>query len=208
MSSSVPSPLVTIRVANNSDTEAIQRCRFDVYSEMGYINPDSYPDKREYDSYDSYSVPVIASHAAAFSAVGTTRLILSSGGILPIQDPKHHAVRIEGYGSSAEISRLCVRKNFRDGKISLGMYRVLFHIVDTEGIDTVFAIMDEGFYKTITWLGFPFVQIGGPKEHMGLTIPYACAIDDLIPALRESETANMFGITELFERPFHDELLM
>jgi len=205
---SIPSPLVTIRVANSSDIESIQQCRFDVYSEMGYINPVDFPEKREHDSYDDYAISVIATSSASLSAIGTTRLVLGSKGILPIEDSNHHNVDISPYDNSAEISRLCVRKNFREGKISIGMYRVLFHIVDTHNIDTVFAIVDEEFYRTITWLGFPFRQIGEPKEHMGITIPCVCAIDDIMPALEESETANLFGITELFRLPFADKILL
>ena len=204
----IPPPLVTIRVANDSDTDAIQKCRFDVYSEMGFINPDDFPDKREFDEYDNYSVSVIATASMAFNAVGTTRLVLGSGGELPVEDPKHHAVNVSGYGNVAEISRLCVRKKFREGKISLGMYRVLFHIVDVKKIDTVFAIVDEDFYKTIVWLGFPFIQIAEPKDHMGITIPCACKISEVMPALKDSETANMFGITELFSRPFPGKILL
>ncbi len=204
----IPPPLVTIRIAEKSDTEAIQRCRFDVYSEMGYISPADFPEGREFDSYDNHSVSVIASTRPALTAVGTTRLVLGSGGVLPIQDPNHHAIDVSGFGNAAEISRLCVRKNFREGKISIGMYRVLFHIVDVQKIDAVFAIVDEDFYKTITWIGFPFQQIGPAKDHMGLTVPCVCRITEVLSALRESENANMLGITELFERPFPGELLM
>lgn len=204
----IPPPLVTIRIAEESDAEAIQRCRFDVYSEMGYISPADFPKGREFDSYDCYAVSVIASTNPALTAVGTTRLVLGSGGTLPIQDPDHHAIDVSGYGNTAEISRLCVRRNFREGKISIGMYRVLFHIVDIYNIDAVFAIVDEYFYKTITWIGFPFEQIGPAKDHMGLTVPCVCRIANVMPALRENENANMLGITELFERPFPGELLM
>ena len=204
----IPPPLVSIRIAKDSDIEAIQRCRFDVYSEMGYINPADFPSGRESDSYDSHAVSVIAATHNALTAVGTTRLILGASGSLPIQDPNHHGINISSYGNVAEISRLCVRKNYREGKISLGMYRVLFSIVDSHQIDAVFAIVDDEFYKTISWIGFPFQKIGPAKDHMGITIPCVCLIKDVMSALRESENANMLGITDLFERPFVDELQM
>jgi N-acyl-L-homoserine lactone synthetase len=205
---SIPSPLVTIRVANSSDIELIQECRFDVYSEMGYIDPADFPEKREYDSYDDYAISVIATTSSSLSAIGTTRLVLGSRGVLPIEDPNHHNVDISPFTNSAEISRLCVRKNFREGKISIGMYRVLFHLGDIHNIETVFAIVDEEFYRTITWLGFPFRQIGEPKEHMGTTIPCVCAVKEIMPALEESETANLLGVTELFRLPFADKILL
>ncbi len=208
MQEDAQSPLVTIRVAEDSDIEAIQRCRFDVYSEMGYINPSDFPEGRESDSYDDYAVSVVATSNTALSAVGTTRLILGRGGSLPIQESDHHAIDVSDYGNVAEISRLCVRKQFRKSTISLGMYRVLFHIVDVEKIDAVFAIVDDDFYRTIKWIGFPFRQIGESKDHMGMTVPCVCLISNVLPALQESENANLLGITELFERPYPGKLLM
>ncbi len=203
-----PTPLVTIRVANSSDMEAVQKCRFEVYSEMGYIEPSNYPDGREFDLYDNYSSSVVASTATSFSAIGTTRLVLGSKGILPIQNPENHAIDVSGLGSVAEISRLCVRKNFRNSRISLGMYRVLFHLVEVEKVDAVFAVVDESFLQMILWIGFPFEQIGEPKNYMGLTIPTVCKIQNVMPALQESEVANMLGVTQLFEMPFTGSLQM
>jgi len=201
-----PTPLVNIRVANSSDTEAVERCRFEVYSEMGFIDPSKYPDGRESDLYDNYSSSVIASTPTSFSAIGTTRLVFGSKGKLPIQDSASHAIDVSGFGSVAEISRLCVRKRFRNSHISLGMYRVLFHLVEVEQVDTVFAVVDESLLQMILWIGFPFEQIGETKKYMGLTIPTACKIQNVMPALQESEVANMLGVTELFEKPFTGSL--
>ena len=208
MASEGASPLVSIRVAGSSDIEAIQRCRFDVYTEMGYIDPDNFPDGRESDSFDIYSKSIIATTSTGISAIGTTRLVLGAKGTLPIESKHCHNIDVSSYGKSAEISRLCVRKPFRNSHISLGMYRVLFHIVDIEKIDTVFAVVDESFFRTIVWIGFPFKQIGQPKNFMGLTIPTVCAIKDVMPALIESENANMLGVTQLFKQKFSGSLLM
>lgn len=202
------SPLVTVRVANKNDTEAIQRCRFDVYSEQGYITPSDFPDGKEWDEFDNYSVSVIASASPNLNAVGTTRLVLANKGPLPIQDSRYHGVDISGANNPAEISRLCVRKRFRNGKISLGMYRTLLHIVEIEEVDRVYAVIDEDFFETLRWIGFPFSKIGAPVNYMGKTIPCMCDIKEVIPALRDNENANMLGITALFEQPFPGQLIM
>lgn len=202
------SPLVTIRIAEESDFEIIQKCRFDVYSEQGYIVPSEFPDGRESDKYDEYAVSVVACSAPAISAVGTTRLVLAKGGPLPIEDPEHHAVGINDRDKAAEISRLCIRKKFRNGRISLGLYRTLFHIVELHDINNVYAIVDEKFFEALVYIGFPFQKIGEPKNQMGLTIPCSCKISDVLPSLQDNEYANLLGITELFEQPFVDKLLM
>lgn len=201
------SPLITVRVAEAPDTEAIQRCRFDIYSEEGFIDVSKFPDGMEYDEYDNHSVSVIASAGAGIDAIGTTRVIIKDGFELPIQKHPHFAW-LPQERSACEISRLCVRKGFRDGKISLAMYRVLFHIIQSNGIEDIYAIVDEEFFATLCWIGFPFERIGESKEYMGLTVPTRCVTDQVIPALKESENANLLGVTSLFERPYPGKLIL
>lgn len=201
------SPLVTIRVAQAGDMEAVQRCRYDVYSEEGYINPKEFPDGLETDRYDECSVSVIATAGIATHAVGTTRLIFGDCTKLPIQK-KPHFLDIPKPHSAGEISRLCVRPGYRDGKISIAMYRTLFHVIEECGIEAVYVIVDEAFFGTLCWIGFPFEKLGEPKDYMGQTIPAVCVISEVLPSLRKSENANLLGVTTLFEKPFIGSLQM
>jgi len=201
------SPLVTIRVANEGDMEAIQRCRFDVYSEEGYIDPENFPDGREYDEYDESSVSVIATAGIGTFAVGTTRIIFGKYTNLPIQE-KPHYLTISQPEKVGEISRLCVRDGYRDGRISIAMYRTLFDVIEKNGIEEVYVIVDQSFYDTLCWIGFPFEVLGEPKDYMGLTIPAKCVISEVRPSLKKSENANLLGVTALFERPFPGSIIM
>lgn len=200
-------PLITIRLAEENDLEAVQRCRFDVYSEEGFINPNKFPDGREYDAYDNHAISIIATAGLGTVAIGTTRLILGNQTVLPIQAFPHSTV-ISPQSSVAEISRLCVRDRYRDGKVSIGMYRVLFHITQVYEIEEVYVIVDEDFFNTICWIGFPFEKIGPMRNYMGKTIPAKCIVSEVLPSLRNSENANLLGVTALFERPFPGQLIM
>jgi N-acyl-L-homoserine lactone synthetase len=192
-------PLVTIRVASESDVEAIQRCRFDVYSEEGYIDPLNFPDGRESDQYDDSSVSVIATAGIGNVAVGTTRIIFGKYTNLPIQEEPHFLTisKPEKVGDG-----------YRDGKVSIAMYRTLFDVIEKNNIEEVYVIVDQAFYDTLRWIGFPFEVLGEPKDYMGLTIPARCVISEVRPSLKESENANLLGVTALFERPFSGSIIM
>lgn len=206
--SSTPSPLVTVRVATPQDREAIERCRFEVYGLEGYINPDDFPDGRESDGYDSYSHPVVATIGADAKVVGTSRLILGSAGMLPVQDPEHHNLDISSFGNVAEISRLCVRPEHQDGRISLGLYRCLFHLLDAHNIDSVLAIVDEKLFDTLLWIGFPFRKVGPVRDHMGPTVPCACVTAEVLPALRSNKNSKALSVDVLFEQPFTGQIII
>ena len=207
MSDQNTSPLVTIRVANEGDMEAIQRCRFDVYSQEGYIDPKNFPDGREYDQHDESSVSVIATAGISTRAVGTTRIIFGKYSNLPIQEAPHY-LTISNPEKAGEISRLCVRDGYRDGKISIAMYRTLFDVIEKNNIEELYVIVDEAFYNALCWIRFPFEVMGEPKEYMGLTIPAMCVTSEVLPSLKNSENANLLGVTALFERPFPGSLIM
>ena len=201
------SPLITVRVADAQDTEAIQRCRFDIYSEEGFIDVSKFPDGMEHDEYDDHAISVIACSKTNIHALGTTRVIFRQGKKLPIEKYPHY-VRLPFNRSACEISRLCVRKDMRDGRVSIAMYRTLFHIIESNSIEDIYAIVDEEFFATLCWIGFPFEKIGEPKEYMGLTVPTRCVTEQVIPALKESENANLLGVTSLFERPYPGKLIL
>jgi N-acyl-L-homoserine lactone synthetase len=206
--STMPSPLVTVRVATEEDTEQIERCRWEVYSQEGFIRPEDYPEQRESDRFDAYSQSVVATVGPDDRVIGTSRLIFGSGGPLPIQDPEHHALDIARYGSVAEVSRLCVRPEYQDGRASLGLYCVLFHLLKRHNIETALAVVDEDFFGTLTLIGFPFRKVGPPRDHMGMTIPCVCVADEILPALQSNEQSKAFGVTKLFEAPFTGQILI
>ena len=201
------SPLVTIRVASEEDMQAIRKCRYDVYSKEGFIDPSCFPDGQELDQYDESSVHVIAQVGDSLEAAGTTRIILGKYSNLPIQyEP--HLVSVPEIEKAGEISRLCVRDNHSDGKISIGLYRVLFHVIEQRDVEVIYVIVDNEFFETLCWLGFPFEKIGEPKDYMGYTIPAKCVISEVLPSLQANETSKKLGVTALFEQQFNGKIVI
>ena len=206
--STTPSPLVSVRVATDDDRKPIGRLRYDVYVGEGFIAAADFPEGLEFDCFDDYSHPVVATVGAGSRVVGTSRLILGSGGPLPIQDPEHHGLDTSNYKNIGEISRLCVRPDFQDGRISLGLYRCLFHLLDVYSLDAVCAVVGEEFFETLCRIGFPFKKVGPVRDHMGPTVPCVCITEEVIPALQNNQHSNDLGITALFEQPFTGQLLI
>lgn len=206
----VPKPssaLVTLRIAEPADVEALERCRFDVYAEQGFIDARDFPEGRERDGFDDHAVSAIATAGPDDEVVGTARLIVAADGPLPIEAAPH-AVDVGRPGPAAEISRLCVRRAYRHGRAGIGLCRVLFQVAEQRGVEVVYAILDERLLAGLRWIGLPFRAIGPPRASMGLTVPCRCVVDDLLPALRASPQANLLGVTWLFEHACPSRLVL
>jgi N-acyl-L-homoserine lactone synthetase len=198
---------VTFRVADVQDVEAVERCRYDVYTEQGFIAPENHPDGRERDDYDAHAVTAIATAGPSHDVIGTVRLLLSERGPLPITAPPH-SIRVDTGILTAEISRLCVRREFRHGRVGIGLVRVLYHVIEQRFVETMYAILDERLLQSLGWIGIPFQSIGPPRPHMGMTVPCVCAVADVVPALRRNVQANLLGVTWLFEKPCPERLVL
>lgn len=198
---------VTFRLACADDTESVQRCRYDVYTEQGFVSPEKHPGARERDSYDSHAVSALATVGSLGEVIGTARLILAADGPLPIE-ASPHSIDIPANGRVAEISRLCVRPAFRHGRVGIGLFRILFQVIEQRSIDSVYGILDERLLVSLRWLGLPFRRLGPPRSFMGVTIPCVCEVADVVPALRRNTQANLLGVTWLFERPCPERLVL
>jgi N-acyl-L-homoserine lactone synthetase len=198
---------VTFRLAGVHDAESVQQCRYDVYAEQGFIAPYDHPEGREQDLYDARAVSAIATVGSPGKVIGTARLIFAEDGPLPIE-AHPHSIDVISSGRVAEISRLCVRPHFRHGRVGMGLFRVLFQVIEQRSIDSVYAILDERLLGSLRWIGLPFRRVGPPRSFMGTTIPCVCAVADVVPALRRNAQANLLGVTWLFERPCPERLVL
>jgi N-acyl-L-homoserine lactone synthetase len=198
---------VTFRLAAVHEAECVQRCRYEVYAEQGFVAPHDHPEGRERDRYDAHAVSAIATAGPLDVVIGTARLILAEDGPLPIEAPPH-SIDVITSARVAEISRLCVRPHFRHGRVGMGLFRVLFQVIEERSIDFVYAILDERLLGSLRWIGLPFRRVGPPRSFMGTTIPCVCEVADVVPALRRNTQANLLGVTWLFERPCPERLVL
>lgn len=103
----------------------VYRMRYEVYcQEMGFEQPELFPEGLEHDSYDRRSRHCLLQHRASSTYAGCVRLILhdkeSSNALFPFEKNCGHSLRREvldpaalPVGSFGEISRLTVRAAYR-----------------------------------------------------------------------------------------------
>ncbi len=101
---------------SKEDIEAIHRLRYDVYcEEMQSLNPEDYPDKRERDYYDDFSVHFLLRKGN--EVVGTLRLIRETPRGFLMEEEFSLPDNINR-SRMLEPSRLVVLKNYRGGGLS------------------------------------------------------------------------------------------
>jgi len=146
--------------------------RYKVYClEKKWLNLKDYPDGEEKDEYDKRSIHFVALNPNG-DVVGTLRLILNSNpNSLPIEN--HPSINGQlATKNGTEISRLAVDEHFRNGDVTLGLYRLIYHYSKGEHLDTFFIVVDPSFLKLLHLLDFNFMPIGKPAFYFGdLTVP-------------------------------------
>ena len=169
----------------------IQRLRYDVYCiERGYLDHKQFPDARESDAYDGFSVH-LAGRDVDGKVSGTARLVLDSPLGFPLEahatglSPEFLAVPRE---RMAEISRLAVakagRKPRKPGQLNadpIVLFKVFREICAHStrlGLDYWLAAMEPTLQRLLRRLvGFEFVQIGDPMDYYGEVVPYMGSIE-------------------------------
>jgi len=103
----------------------VYKLRYQVYCiETGFEDPELYPDNMEFDEFDSHSIHYLIYHRSLEVNMGTTRLILpdvnNPDKLFPIeihsQIDNFDALKHISRNHLAELSRLCVSKEFRRRK--------------------------------------------------------------------------------------------
>lgn len=181
--------LLIKRALTADELDSVFRLRYQVYClERGYECQEDYPDGRETDEYDQYSLHFIA--CSGTKPVGTVRLILPNPLAFPIE--KHCGVDIasisRGDTRVAEISRLAVSSEaLKEGAISksmvtIGLIRELFHAnrLHGLGIRHVFAVMSGGLERRLKRCGIRFMPAGKPVHYHGARTPFYTSPDEVL----------------------------
>jgi hypothetical protein len=108
------------------ELEQVFHLRWEIYGEEDYIDPDDYPNQRLTDKYDGYSVSFLALKDG--EPMGTVRIIQHSNLGTPVEN-SFNILKFPFVFSrkdTAELSKLCIKKKFRKGVISLGLLKKAF----------------------------------------------------------------------------------
>lgn len=169
------------------DYEKMYALRYLVYcKEFKYLDERNYPDKKEQDKYDVFSVHYILIDSTFHKEiVGTIRIIKNSVLGFPIENNFKLNIDLENIDRSkiVEISRLIVRKEYRSHYFTLDLVRELYHYSKKNNITHVYAVMDDNLYNPLIKMGFTFIKIGEDGNYQGRTTPYILVIDDLEKSL-------------------------
>lgn len=158
---------ITVGVANTEEElKEIARLRFEVYCyEMGSLDPADYPDKKEYDFYDQYSVYVFAKHNG--SIIGVMRLIKDSPrGFL--MEQRFILPKSLDRAKTVEHSRAIVRKEYRGRGIFKKLLEKAYEwqleygftiVVGAAVEDTILPILLKCGYKTLAPCGIIYHNV-------------------------------------------------
>lgn len=162
-----------------TEYQELHALRYRVYClEKKWLDPKDYPNGKEKDKHDNRAIHFVALNPNG-DVVGTVRLVLNSNpNSLPV---KNHPSIGDLYiaKSGTEISRLAVDEHFRNGDVTLGLYRLIYHYSKQEHLDTFFIVVDLSFLKLLHLLGFNFMPIGKPALYFGdVTVPAMWTLKD------------------------------
>jgi N-acyl amino acid synthase of PEP-CTERM/exosortase system len=184
--------------------------RYRVYCvEHQFENPANYPDGREADRYDPFSLHLGLLYRPSRQMVGTVRLVL------PVNDLDPHLPLLAVLGSTAqadllrfpvnhmaEVSRYVVSKKFRrrrgeeefpdlgfsldeaDGRrlmphLTLGLLRGILQLGSSHRVQYLCACMRPALLRLLKQFGLNFRPIGPPVDHHGFRQPCVASIDEL-----------------------------
>lgn len=182
---------------------SVQELRYEVYcQECNFLDSEDYPEKRESDEYDDNARHFVALNRHS-AVAGYVRLVLPDAiGTFPFQN--HCVALLDGAvlppaASSAEISRLMVRKDYRrrhgerppsgaamapednsephemrtsSPQILLCMYQAMYIHSLKHGIRYWYAAMERSLARILKRMDFGFQQIGPATNYYGPVAPY------------------------------------
>ena len=150
--------------------------RWQIYSQEGYIDPKDYPDRKLVDKYDVVAINFLAKKNGKI--LGTVRLIPYSS----LGFPTLNAFNITNFPAAlektAEISKLCIKKEYRDKIITFGLLGEAFLYSINKGIKYwIFGIPEK--------LKRHFEKVGIKIEKLPTKPPQSCH-------LKERKTAEKY----------------
>jgi N-acyl-L-homoserine lactone synthetase len=178
-----PEPEVEVRLAADAvEVEAIHRLRYRVFcEELGFMDPDRYPDGSEIDDHDPDSL-----HFGAFGADGepiaSCRLVLARPFPLEAHCPIFPELDLGSF-RGAEISRICAGPELRkkgEGKRRQAILMRLYHQVlrrcRERTIGYWLGVLEAPFVQRLNAIGYGCEAIGPEVDYHGPVTPYRASV--------------------------------
>lgn len=157
------------------------RLRYQVYCvERGFLNPTDYPDLRERDEFDRYSI-----HLGVLDTDGdllaTARLVKVNMAGLPLfRHCRIYPRESELYRDSThvvEISRLCVSRAIRkryvgNASVAITLYRAIYQASKRNGFTHWLVATEPSLQRLLAGLKVPFREVGPRTNYYGPVAPY------------------------------------
>ncbi len=188
--------------------DEVYRLRFQVYAkECHFIKEEDYPEGKENDKFDPYSIHFVALDDEGVVA-GALRLVLDSPFGFPLEEHYRGNLTLDNKEFSrkhlGEISRLVISKSYRRRKgdglyyevpcedflgkkefkrrlrpMVFGLYRLLYQESKRRKIFYWYAAMEESLFRLLSAHGFTFKPIGKPVEYYGIVTPYLGIVQEI-----------------------------
>jgi N-acyl-L-homoserine lactone synthetase len=156
--------------------------RYQVYCvERGFLDAADYPDRRERDEFDRYSL-----HLGVLDETGTliatARLVQVGLAGLPLfrhcEIYPHETELYRETNRVVEVSRLCVsralrlRRSCRRIDVVTALYRALYQVSKQYRFTHWVVATEHSLQRLVTGFGFPFRAIGPSVDYFGQVAPY------------------------------------
>lgn len=198
------------QLKTEAEREESYQVRFEVYClDTEFLPADNYPDRLETDDYDALSEH-IGCYLKGQNMAGTVRLVRPKDKPMPLlnhlQVDEEFSHLFQGQDTVAEVSRLCIRPQFRrrknDGRYGaenrsdntldethhrqrtqpiflLALFRGLYQVSKREGITHWVIAIERGLHHMLKKNFLPFKPIGPEADYYGLVRPYATSVADI-----------------------------
>ncbi|MCD8546901.1 MAG: GNAT family N-acetyltransferase [Aeromonadaceae bacterium] len=156
------------RWAEEANTlEQIYRLRYRVFClEQGCFNAEEFPSRLEQDAYDDYASHLVAEDEQG-QLMGCVRLIDESCPLgLPITSHPHMAGQLPG--GCAEVSRLALLPQARDGHLLRQLVQQIEHYARRKGIQRLLMLLPDRLQRRLRRFGLPLCSLGEYGYYQGM----------------------------------------
>ena len=156
-----------VRIARALDElEEIYHLRYQIYSQVGYIKKEDYPDEKETDEFDEFSTHFYAFNLIEKRIVGAIRLIKDTGK-LPIEDIYDISFLRKQNKKIVEVSRRVTLPNRI--KANFGLLQIIFQYAGKNNITNFICSINPKDIDFYLKLGFN--QFGSLKHYDKMRMP-------------------------------------